>query len=122
MYKRQVIDESKKASLVAKIKDNINNSLKDLTEEEKLAYLEENDILTSKEENGTAMTNKILAEPKKNRKLPPPSSDQQKWWVGNGKQAKVSLHVDANVSMLNPNNDVNPFLHTDEPILIKRNP
>lgn len=117
-----VIDESKKASLVAKIKDNINNSLKDLTEEEKLAYLEENDILTSKEENGTAMTNKILAEPKKNRKLPPPSSDQQKWWVGNGKQAKVSLHVDANVSMLNPNNDVNPFLHTDEPILIKRNP
>lgn len=117
--KLTVIDEPKKAKLVASIKDSINETLKDLTEEEKLAYLEENDILASKEEYSSS--NPATAnEPKKNKKLPPPSSDQHKWWVGNGKQAKVSLQVNPKKYILNPERSSNPFQQSELPVFMER--
>lgn len=114
-----VVDETKRAALVSGIKDTINEVLKDLTEEEKLAYLEENDILASNEETKAANATKPT-EAKRNKKLPPPSSDQHKWWVGNGKQAKVTLPVDPEEYMLNPGRNCNPFEPSELPLYVKR--
>ncbi|CCH63170.1 hypothetical protein TBLA_0J01760 [Henningerozyma blattae CBS 6284] len=62
-------------------------------------------------------------ETKKTKRLPPPSSDLKKWWIGGGKQVKVSLNIDAEDYMLNPKRSVNPFVEDDEePIFIRRVP
>ncbi|CDO93891.1 unnamed protein product [Kluyveromyces dobzhanskii CBS 2104] len=118
--KLTVIDEPKKAKLVANIKDSINHTLKDLTEEEKLAYLEENDVLAANDENNLSPNPAAANETKKHKKLPPPSSDQHKWWVGNGKQAKISLQVDPKKHMLNPERSSNPFIESDLPVYTRR--
>lgn len=113
-----VIDEAKKTALVNKIKEDINTSLSDLTEEEKLTYLEENYVFAKEDSVNTTTTQ--VAEGKKSKRLPPPSSDKKKWWIGNGKQVKVSINVDPNQYLLNLERGVNPFFSSDEPIYIER--
>ena len=53
-----------------------------------------------------------------NDNLPPPSTDKEKWWLKDGKPAKVTisaLNSERNDLVINPWHPINPFVRTNEP-------
>ncbi|EDO14768.1 hypothetical protein Kpol_312p7 [Vanderwaltozyma polyspora DSM 70294] len=113
-----VVDEQKKSIISKEVYDTITKKLVSLNEEEKLTLLSEgslvlDDIDSQLLQPKHTVTSNSLLDAKRGMKLPPPSSDLKKWWIGNGKQAKVILDVDANTVILNPNRSSNPFVKDD---------
>ncbi|CCD23143.1 phosphoinositide 5-phosphatase INP51 NDAI_0B01090 [Naumovozyma dairenensis CBS 421] len=115
-----VVDEQKKEALSIELHEKIMEKLANLTEEEKDAVLSERILLFDGEErsdsnllpNGESLPS--VADSKRGKLLPPPSSDTRKWWIGNGKQVKVTLDIDPNKYMINPKRNPNPFIEMDE--------
>ncbi|AET39525.1 phosphoinositide 5-phosphatase INP51 Ecym_4486 [Eremothecium cymbalariae DBVPG len=117
-----VIDEEKRAQLSRIIHDRLKQMFAGLSEEEKDTFLEESELIVDKIElKGISPVVSKIKKVKK--KLPPPSSDIKKWWIGNGKQVKITLDVDPVKDMLNPNRPVNPFLpnDTNDSFIVPRN-
>lgn len=113
-----VVDEKRKAEIASDIYEKLTEEMANLTEEERYILLNKSDINIEKED----VVQPILPELKKGKKLPPPSSDTRKWWIGNSKQVKVLLDVDATKYMINPRRQVNPFIRDDkEPFFVLRN-
>lgn len=125
-----VVNEKKKDNISKEINDRITEKLYTTTnEEEKLALLTEEinkdeEETVSKSSSGPVSASTVFPQPeikKVGNKLPPPSSDLNKWWIGNGKQVKVSLNIDPAKYMLNPHRSPNPFVEDeDEPLFILR--
>lgn len=114
-----VLDEQKKAALSAEIYEKIATKLADLTEKEKVPLLSDGSLLLDDMDQGNAMTSAadpstIILKQNRRGRLPPPSSDLKKWWIGNGKQVKVVLNVDADKYILNPQRNVNPFYEEEK--------
>lgn len=115
-----VLDEIKKAALSSEIYEKISDKLSDLNEEEKLTLLNDGSLILDgidQESVNVANTDNFSIQAKQNRgRLPPPSSDQEKWWIGDGKQVNVVLDVDTEKSILNPGRNVNPFYEEGEEV------
>lgn len=114
-----VVDEAQKAKLATDIYNRITSELSNLTDEEKYVLLNEGTLVIDSQESHQAVPTQLGV--KRGKKLSPPSSDTKKWWIGNGKQVKVTLDVDPAQYMLNPHKNVNPFFHDNaEPFFVSR--
>lgn len=118
-----VLDEQKKEALALQIHEKIMTKLKGLSEDDRDLILSEKEPLLEELEpsvlaSGISSAASIfLSEQKRGKVLPPPSSDIKKWWIGNGKQVKVTLDVDPETMMINPKRNPNPFIEDDENLL-----
>ena len=126
-----VVDESKKLALFKEIYDDITKRLSTLSEEERMAFFDGTDVsLWKLKQEGTIPGKNFQIVTgsatqgetrRKSNKLPPPSSDANKWWIGNGRQVKVTLDINPAEYMLNPMRDPNPFVEDDtEPLFVPR--
>lgn len=120
-----IVDEQKKTDLFSQVYEKILEKLGDMNDDEKLFALEDGSaVLSSLDDENLIKSgdnNTTSFEARKGRKLPPPSSDQKKWWIGNGKQVKVILDVDADEYMINPKRNPNPFIDDSEtPLFVHR--
>ncbi|CCE65430.1 hypothetical protein TPHA_0L00740 [Tetrapisispora phaffii CBS 4417] len=121
-----VVDEQKKTQISKDLYEFITGKLSDLSDEEKVSLLNDSTFVTDslKQYDDTlAGQSPVVShqDVKRGMKLPAPSSDTKKWWIGNGKQAKVVLDVDSSSYVLNPNRSSNPFIKDDDlPIFIPK--
>lgn len=122
-----VLDEQEKASIAADIYQRIAERLATANEKDKLTLLSDSSLLLDsleedKEKSVPAISQTTGSAQNKSRRLPAPSSDLKKWWVGNGKQVKVVLDIDAEKYIINPERDVNPFSeeNSDLPLFVPK--
>lgn len=121
-----VLDEQEKAALAAEIYQKIASKLASLDEKEKLALLNDGNLLEESLERDSsknpASSPVTASSQARGVRLPPPSSDLKKWWIGNGKQVKVVVDVDPSKYVLNPQRSVNPFSYEneEEPLFLPR--
>lgn len=120
-----VINEHKKSALSKEIYEHITDKLSGFNEDERISLLSEGTSVFDDLENNLSTSNvtpsSSIQEAKRGMKLPPPSSDLKKWWIGNGKQAKVILDVDSSSFILNPTRSSNPFVKDEtNPLFIPK--
>ncbi|AGO11772.1 AaceriADL002Cp [[Ashbya] aceris (nom. inval.)] len=103
-----VVDEEQRGQLSRIIHERLTEMFSGLNDEQKYAFLVDSELIVDKIEMEGKLP--LVSQVKKGKRLPPPSSDLRKWWIGNGKQVRITLDVDPKKQMLNPERPVNPFI------------